>query len=120
PPAPDAGDAPPPAEPPAPAGLPPFWGDLVASVNPSVKGFLSSSEARLEGNVLHLIPGSGFASRMLQKENVRQEIADKATALLGRPCQLRVGKVETPGAGKTNPLFEQLAKKIEALQQEDQ
>jgi len=100
-------------------GPPPFWADLIDKVNPSVRGFLSSSEARMEGDVLHLVPGSGFASRMLQKENVREEIADKLSALLGRPCQLRVGRVEPPGAKPPNPLFEQLAKKIEALQEEE-
>ena len=100
-------------------GAPAFWGDLLAQVEPSVAGFLSSAGAVMQGDVLVLTPGSKFAARMLQKESVRAEIAQKLSRVAGRPCSVAVG--ESPGAQapQENPLFEQLATKIEALQQEE-
>ena len=100
-------------------GAPAFWGDLLAQVEPSVAGFLSSAGAVMQGDVLVLTPGSKFAARMLQKESVRAEIAQKLSRVAGRPCSVAVG--ESPGAQapRENPLFEQLATKIEALQQEE-
>ncbi|MBQ6058964.1 MAG: DNA polymerase III subunit gamma/tau [Clostridia bacterium] len=103
----------------APDALPPFWGDLLASVDPSVSGFLRSAEATLQGDVLTVVPGSSFAGRMLQKESVLSQISEVLSRVAGRPCTLRIGEQESKEPSASNPLFEQLANKIEALQQEE-
>jgi DNA polymerase-3 subunit gamma/tau len=104
----------------APGGLPPFWGDLLAAVDPSVSGFLRSAEATLQGDVLTVVPGSSFAGRMLQKESVLSQISEVLSRVAGRPCTLRIGEQESKEPSASNPLFEQLANKIEALQQEEE
>ena len=104
----------------SPSGSPAFWGDLLAAVDPSVAGFLSSAKTAMQGDVLVLTPGSNFAARMLQKESVQAELTAKLSRVVGRPCGLRIGDQPKKEAAAANPLFEQLAAKIEALQQEEE
>lgn len=107
PPLPDDDDAPP-AEQDAPAasGAAPtskapvgFWTDLVTSVSkeikPPAKGFFAANQnsplrGALKGDILFLLCENSFVAETVNKPAILEVVARKASAMLGRPVQVRV------------------------------
>ena len=102
PPFPDDADAPPVNEQPlvvqsaAPVG---FWPDLVAAVRqelrPPVSGFFAPTpsapvQGDLQGDTVRLLCSNGFTLEMVNKPEVLQLVARKASAILGRAVQVKV------------------------------
>ncbi len=95
PPAPDDGDAPPmEADLPAPVG---FWTDVVSQarqeLKPPILGFFSTSpgapiQGQLQGNKLMLVCDSQFIVEMINKPEILEIFARKASNIMGKPIQV--------------------------------
>ena len=121
PPVPDDSEAPPseddPApeprqQPQAPVG---FWTDLVTSVGkellPPAKGFFVASQASplrgaLKGDVLYLLCDNSFVAETVNKPRILETVGRKASAMLGRPVQVRV--TDRSAKPQKSPKLEQL------------
>ena len=105
PPMPGDGDAPldedtPPQQPgPQPQVPVGFWTDLVTAVGkevlPPAKGFFVAAQnsplrGALKGDTLVLLCGSSFVADTVNKPRILEIVARKASAMLGRPIQVRV------------------------------
>ena len=107
PPMPDDADAPPaedaPVSAPASAAAPQapvgFWTDLVTSVGreilPPAKGFFVANQnsplrGALNGDVLYLLCENTFVADTVNKPAILEVVTRKASAMLGRPIQVRV------------------------------
>ena len=107
PPMPDDADAPPaedaPVSAPASAAAPQapvgFWTDLVTSVGreilPPAKGFFVANQnsplrGALKGDVLYLLCENTFVADTVNKPAILEVVTRKASAMLGRPIQVRV------------------------------
>ena len=124
PPPPDDRYAPP--EPPAPVASPAsdslpvgFWADFIAAVRPAlspmVRGFFAANgpvTAELEGDALTLFCASDMVKRMVDRPEVCTLAGQKASALLGKPVQVRVALA---GAGSKSDAFGQLISRAKGL-----
>ena len=116
PPFPDDADAPPAADelpgPPvneAPVG---FWTDLAAQIRkelkPPVFGFFAASpdapvQGVLQGDTLNLVCNNTFTAEMINKPQILEMVARKASAKLGRPIRVAVSDRTAP-TGKTEQM----------------
>ena len=84
------------ASPQAPVG---FWTDLVTSVAkeilPPAKGFFVANQnsplrGALKGDVLYLLCENTFVADTVNKPAILEVVTRKASAMLGRPIQVRV------------------------------
>ncbi len=120
PPLPDDDDAPPAADQPEPAqpvneAPMGFWADLVGAARQelkrSVAGFFVPGDTgpvkgQVQGDTLVLVCNGGFVCREIDKPDVLEIMARKATALLGRPIRVKV--TDGSAAPKQNAYFDNL------------
>ena len=111
--------APEPVQPTSPQPLPPqseelpmtFWADLVSAVRkwqPSLGGYINTSDSqlvtpRLNGELLELVTPSEMVRSIVDKGDVRDYVAQQASALLHRPLRVRV-VVRDRRSGSEDPL----------------
>ena len=90
-----------------------FWTDLVTrskqELAPSVRGHFPLSAARnlephLTGGVLEFICASDFVKGIVDTEQTRRVLAQKASAILMRPVQVRFVLKQSPIGGADDPL----------------
>ena len=124
PPMPDDADAPPgedgayaPPPPPPSDGPIGFWTDLVAAVRKELKppgsGFFVNSPSApvrgvLRGNRLELHCNATFVAQSIDKPDILETVARKASAMLGQPVRAFVVDISAKDAG--SPRMEQLMK----------
>ncbi len=106
------GEMPPPPVNEAPVG---FWTDLAAQIRkelkPPVFGFFAASadapvQGRLQGEVLTLVCKNPFTLEMINKPDILELVARKASAKLGRP--IRVQAADQNAVGSKRGQMEQL------------
>ena len=104
---------------PVPAGAAPepvgFWPDLLAALRPElplkIKGFFAPAgpvQPNLQGGVLYLMADSAFVRDMVAEPGTLKLVADKATAVLGRPVAVKValkGQLDAGGKDKFQELL---------------
>ena len=90
-----------------------FWADLVARVKPEatgpVGGFFTRSDQtmvrpRLKGNLLEFVCDSEFVKNMVDNEETRQLLTQKATSLLRRSVTVRFTLDSGAVGGKDDPM----------------
>lgn len=92
-----------------------FWAELCAGVRrelrPPVSGFFATGpnvpvQGVLSGEVLELRCGNAFTAGMLDKPEILDAVARKASAILGKT--VRAAAVDMSAGPRTNPRMEQL------------
>lgn len=111
------------AAPPVPDTLPEealpvsFWADLVDAVRrwkPSLGGYFNTNDAKLllpalRGDLLELIAATELVKSIVDKEDVRAFVAQRASALLRRPIRVQI-LIRGANRGEEDPLRKLMAR----------
>ncbi len=72
--------------------LPPFWDDMLKSLNPALSPALVGANVGISGDTVTISPAKAFGYRFLSKDSSKKELEAKASAAAGRNISIVISQ----------------------------